>query len=90
MQVPVGTIIKNDVGRVVADLYEENMMFLAARGGAGGKGNAFFASDLDPSPRVAEVGAEGEDNVYTLELSSMAHFGLVSYFVLEYLVFFKI
>lgn len=63
---------------MVADLYEEGMMFLAARGGAGGKGNAFFASDLDPSPKVAELGAEGENRVYTLELSSMAHFGLVS------------
>lgn len=53
-------------------------MFLAARGGAGGKGNAFFASDLEPTPKVAELGANGENNVYTLELSSMAHFGLVS------------
>lgn len=54
------------------------MMFLAARGGAGGKGNHFFASDLEPSPKIAEVGAQGENLIYTIELSSMAHFGLVS------------
>ncbi len=62
---------------MVADLYEERMMFLAARGGAGGKGNHFFASELQPTPKVAEMGAEGETIVYNVELSSMAHFGLV-------------
>lgn len=54
------------------------MMFLAARGGAGGRGNHFFASDLQPTPKVAEVGAKGEKFVYSIELTSMAHFGLVS------------
>lgn len=52
-------------------------MFLAARAGAGGKGNHFFASDLQPTPRIAELGAEGEKFTYSLELSSIAHFGLV-------------
>ncbi|XP_065219074.1 mitochondrial ribosome-associated GTPase 2 [Planococcus citri] len=79
IRVPVGTVVKNEYGRVVADLNEEGMMFLAARGGAGGKGNSFFASDLDPTPKVAEIGAEGENTVYTLELSSMAHFGLLGF-----------
>ena len=77
-QVPVGTVFKNQFGHIVCDLYEDQMMFLAARAGAGGKGNHFFASDLQPEPRMAELGAEGENFVYTIELSSMAHFGLVS------------
>lgn len=62
---------------MVADLYEERMMFLAARGGAGGKGNHFFSSESQPVPRIAELGADGESFIYTIELSSMAHFGLV-------------
>lgn len=79
VQVPVGTVFKNESGRVVADLHEERMMFLAARGGAGGKGNHFFCSESQPVPRIAEVGAEGESIVYTIELSSMAHFGLLGF-----------
>lgn len=55
-------------------------MFLAARGGAGGRGNHFFASDLEPAPKIAEIGAKGEKIVYAIELTSMAHFGLVSKF----------
>lgn len=54
------------------------MMFIAARGGAGGHGNAFFKSDVYQVPRISEYGAKGEDFQYVLEISSMAHVGLVS------------
>lgn len=78
VKVPVGTIIKNYLGRVVGDLDRKGLMFVAARGGAGGKGNHFFISDADNAPKVCEYGAPGEDLSYTLELRSMAHIGLVS------------
>lgn len=61
----------------MGDLSEEGSMFILARGGAGGRGNKFFASDLKQAPLVAEYGATGEDRSYTLELKSMANFGLV-------------
>ncbi|KAK7575465.1 hypothetical protein V9T40_011751 [Parthenolecanium corni] len=77
--VPVGTVFKSQKGKVVADLHEDEMMFLAARGGAGGRGNHFFASDLEPAPKIAEIGAKGEKIVYAIELTSMAHFGLLGF-----------
>lgn len=52
-------------------------MFVAARGGAGGKGNHFFISDTNTSPEVCEFGADGEDVSYGLELRCMAHVGFV-------------
>lgn len=55
-------------------------MFILARGGAGGRGNHFFATDLMQSPKIAEYGATGEHISYILEVKSMAHFGLVGYF----------
>lgn len=76
--VPIGTIIRNMKGNIIADLSQEGMMFIAARGGAGGHGNAFFKSDVQQSPRISEYGAVGEDLQYVLEISSMAHVGLVS------------
>lgn len=77
-KVPIGTIIKDKNLQVVGDLDKEDAMFVAARGGAGGHGNSFFCSDSEQSPQVAEYGAEGESLTYTLEIKSMAHFGLVS------------
>lgn len=52
-------------------------MFVAARGGAGGRGNHFFISDTLQAPKIAEYGAEGEELQYVLEVRSMAHIGLV-------------
>lgn len=75
--VPVGTIIKNRNGKIVGDLNTEGLMFVAARGGAGGKGNRFFITDRENAPKVAEHGAMGEELAYIIELRSMAHIGLV-------------
>lgn len=64
-------------GKVVGDLDKEGSMFIAARGGAGGKGNHFFCSNIEQTPKVCEYGAKGEDLAYVAELRSMAHLGLV-------------
>lgn len=78
LNVPLGTVVKNRNGKVVGDLSEEGLMFVAARGGAGGKGNHFFANDSEQAPKICEYGAEGENLEYTIELRSMAHIGLVN------------
>ncbi|XP_063899443.1 mitochondrial ribosome-associated GTPase 2 [Helicoverpa armigera] len=77
--VPLGTIIRDASGRVVGDLSSEGVMFVAARGGSGGRGNKFFLTDTEQAPSVAELGAVGETNVYTLEVRSMAHIGLIGF-----------
>jgi GTPase len=61
VKVSHGRIIRNSTGQVVGDLSKEEMMFVAARGGAGGKGIHFFASTTNVSPNVCEQGAKGED-----------------------------
>ncbi|XP_073987871.1 GTPase Obg [Rhodnius prolixus] len=77
VKVPVGTVIRDNHGRTVGDLCEDGSMFILARGGAGGRGNHFFATDLMQSPKIAEYGATGEHISYILEVKSMAHFGLL-------------
>lgn len=52
-------------------------MFVAARGGAGGHGNAFFLSNEHRAPTFAEEGAKGEQITYIVELRTMAQVGLV-------------
>lgn len=61
----------------MADLSKEGMMFVAARGGAGGHGNHFFAGPTLQAPQIAELGGEGETCRYLLEVKTMAHIGLV-------------
>lgn len=75
--VPVGTVVKNVNGKVVGDLSSDGLMFVAARGGAGGKGNRFFITEREYAPKIAELGAIGEQLSYVIELRSMAHIGLV-------------
>ncbi|KAG5891353.1 hypothetical protein JTB14_034419 [Gonioctena quinquepunctata] len=79
IKVPVGTIIRNAERTVVGDLSREGLMFVAARGGAGGKGNHFFVTNTEQSPNICEYGAEGEDLEYTIEMRSMAHVGLIGF-----------
>lgn len=79
IKVPVGTILRPlaDEERVVGDLGRTGALFVAARGGAGGRGNHFFVSPTQQRPAVAEVGADGELVDYILELRSIANFGLL-------------
>lgn len=79
VKVPVGTIFKNDEGNVVGDLNREGLMFIAARGGAGGKGNRFFVTNTEQAPQICEYGSEGEDFAYAVEVKSMAHIGLIGF-----------
>ncbi|XP_044742696.1 mitochondrial ribosome-associated GTPase 2 [Chrysoperla carnea] len=79
VKVPIGTIIKNSKNIIIGDLEKDGTMFVAAKGGAGGKGNHFFVSDTEQAPYICEYGAEGEDLQYTLEIRSMAHIGLVGF-----------
>uniref|UniRef100_A0A1A9V2B0 OBG-type G domain-containing protein n=1 Tax=Glossina austeni TaxID=7395 RepID=A0A1A9V2B0_GLOAU len=78
-KVPVGTIVRTQRGTIVGDLDKENMMFVAARGGAGGKGNRFFTTDQETAPKICEHGQKGEDLTYILELRSMADIGLIGF-----------
>ena len=42
--VPVGTVVRNEAGELLADLAEAGQEVVVARGGKGGRGNAAFAS----------------------------------------------
>ena len=72
LQVPVGTQVDDPEGRLVADLLEPGSRFVAARGGAAGRGNAQFASPTRQAPRFAETGQPGEEADYVLQLKLVA------------------
>ena len=77
LTVPVGTVILNLNGDILADLSKEGDMYLACKGGRGGRGNACFASSTNRSPKTAENGTPGETKTLILELKLLADVGLV-------------
>ena len=77
--VPVGTVVRDRHGRVLADLVNEGDRFLAARGGQGGRGNARFLSNRRRAPSWAEQGEVGEEHYLDLELKLMADVALVGF-----------
>ncbi|MGH3109668.1 MAG: Obg family GTPase CgtA [Gaiellaceae bacterium] len=68
IRVPVGTQLLDEQGALVADLTTSEARFVAARGGAGGRGNARFATPTRQTPRFAETGLPGEEAELELHL----------------------
>ena len=73
---PVGTQVFYE-DRLVADLSAPAAEWVAARGGHGGKGNAFFKTAQRQTPDFAQHGQEGEAFSFRLVLKSVADVGLV-------------
>lgn len=78
VKVPVGTVVKRD-GAVVADLTRDGEQVVIAKGGDGGFGNAHFKSSVRQTPRMAELGEQGESFEAELELKLLADVGLVGF-----------
>lgn len=73
----MGTLVKEG-NEVVADLSHEGDEYIAALGGAGGKGNRFFLANDNRAPITCTPGEPGQERVLSLELKTMAHAGMVS------------
>lgn len=77
VDVPVGTLVSDDKGKVIADLTKNQQTELIAKGGKGGFGNAHFVSSRRQAPSFAEKGEPGEALLLNLELKMIADVGLV-------------
>jgi GTPase len=76
VHVPVGTQVFDDE-QLIADLATPGARAVVARGGAGGRGNARFASATRQVPRFAETGRPGEEGELELRLKLLADAALV-------------
>ncbi|NMB40419.1 MAG: GTPase ObgE [Firmicutes bacterium] len=79
VKVPVGTIIKDENGTILADLHRGGIKAVAARGGKGGRGNTRFTTSRRRVPDFAENGEPGEKRTLILELKLLADVGLVGF-----------
>lgn len=80
LRVPLGTVVHDsDTERVIGEVVEVGQELVLAQGGRGGKGNTFFKSATNQTPRHAQPGEQGEERNVTLELKLMADVGLVGF-----------
>ena len=79
LPVPVGTVVKDASGKLIADLDQAGMTLLVAEGGQGGLGNAALASSKRKAPGFALLGVPGWSGNIILELKTVADVALVGY-----------
>ena len=79
LPVPVGTIVRETDGTVVADLAQPGLRITVLTGGRGGKGNAALVSRANVAPNFAEQGEYGEERDLILELKLFADAALIGF-----------
>jgi GTPase len=77
--VPAGTVVRDEKGRVIADLAGAAQRFVAAEGGRAGRGNAGLTREAGPLPRFAEKGEPGAARMIKLELKLIADVAIVGF-----------
>jgi GTP-binding protein len=78
LPVPPGTVVRDaKTHELIGEVMEHGDTLLVAKGGRGGKGNAFFVTATHQSPREWQPGEEGEMRTLELELKLIADVGFV-------------
>ncbi len=78
IELPLGTlVIDADTGNLLKDLVDPDEVFVVAKGGRGGLGNARFKSSTNRTPRFAQPGEPGQTLNLRLELKLLADVGVV-------------
>ena len=80
VKVPLGTIARDaETGEILMEVTEPGERQILYAGGRGGKGNTFFKSSTNQTPRHAQPGEEGTESWVILELKVLADVGLVGF-----------
>ena len=79
LPVPLGTIVFDEDGTLIADLVEEGQQVTAVPGGRGGLGNAAFVGPANKAPSIAEQGEFGAERWFTLEMKLLADAALIGF-----------
>ncbi len=77
IRVPLGTLVKDEEGALLADLSSPGQEYLAVQGGRGGRGNIHFKSSVNRAPRRADPGEAGKELHVLLELKLLADVSLI-------------
>lgn len=79
LTVPVGTVAHNLETKEELEITKPDQKILVAKGGIGGRGNFYFRSPINTTPRVVEKGKPGANHNFILELRLIADIGLIGF-----------
>lgn len=79
LPVPLGTVVHDDGGVLIADLVEPGQQVVVLEGGRGGRGNAALVSRARRAPSFCEQGEYGEGAWFEFELKLLADAALVGF-----------
>ena len=80
IKVPLGTtIIEKKSDKLLVEITENGKEIVLLRGGLGGRGNCYFKSSTNRTPRYSQKGISGKEMIITLELKILADVGLVGF-----------
>lgn len=80
LEVPLGTVIRDaETSEVDFEITEHEEERILLEGGRGGKGNSFFKSATNQTPRYAQPGEPGQEKWKIMELKVLADVGLVGF-----------
>jgi GTP-binding protein len=79
LDVPVGTVAKDESGKILCEITRDGEETILLQGGRGGLGNAVFKSPTNRTPRYSQPGESGIEGWYILELKLLADVGLVGF-----------
>jgi GTP-binding protein len=79
LAVPLGTVVLDEQGEIIADLVSHGQQVEVLTGGRGGRGNAAFVNPSNRAPGVAEQGEYGRSEWFTLEMKLLADAALVGF-----------
>ncbi len=77
LKVPTGTVAHNLINGRDLEVVKVNEKVLLAKGGKGGRGNYFFRSSTNTTPRECEEGTAGQQFDFLLELRLIADVGFI-------------
>jgi GTP-binding protein len=80
IDVPLGTLVKKEGSDgIIFEITDHGEEKILARGGRGGLGNVHFKSATNQTPRYAQPGEKGIEDIFILELKLLADVGLVGF-----------
>jgi GTP-binding protein len=80
IEVPCGTVAFDaETGEYICDVTEDGQSIMLLKGGRGGKGNTFFKTATNQTPRFSQPGEPAEERTIILQLKLLADVGLVGF-----------